>query len=79
MLGQLRSPQVTEMVATIAKKGRQAGKYVGIGMGHDVEFALDAAKWGVQWIQCGNDFGYMVAFADQLYSQIRSRLTKSGS
>src|SRR5579871_5572334 len=56
MLGQLRHPQVMETVATVVKKARAAGKYVGIGMGNDVEYALEAAKWGVQWIQCGNDF-----------------------
>ena len=60
MLGQVRHPQVVDAIKTITEKARAAGRYVGIGMDADAEHAVLAAQWGVQWIQCGGDFSYMV-------------------
>ncbi len=74
--GQPRHPDVVKAIRTIAEKSRKAGKYVGIGMGADVDHALEAASLGVQWVQCGSDFGYMTAFADRLYADIRAKLGK---
>jgi 2-dehydro-3-deoxyglucarate aldolase/4-hydroxy-2-oxoheptanedioate aldolase len=74
MLGQVQHPTVVEAVGSIAKKARAAGRYVGIGMAADVEHTLQAARQGVQWVQCGGDYGYMIEFADQLYGRIRERL-----
>ena len=74
MLGQVHHPTVVGAVGTIATKARAAGRYVGIGMAPDEEHALQAARQGVQWVQCGCDFGYMIQFADGLYGRIRERL-----
>jgi 2-keto-3-deoxy-L-rhamnonate aldolase RhmA len=74
MLGQVHHPKVAETIAHIVTQARKAGLYVGMGMGNDVDFAVEAAKLGVQWVQCGSDFSYMVAFADQLYGRVRARL-----
>ncbi|HUY33849.1 MAG TPA: aldolase/citrate lyase family protein [Pirellulales bacterium] len=74
MLGQVHHSTVVEAVGTIASKARAAGLYVGIGMAPDEEHALRAARQGVQWVQCGCDFGYMIQFADQLYGRIRQRI-----
>jgi 2-keto-3-deoxy-L-rhamnonate aldolase RhmA len=75
--GQLRDPRVTEAVRTIVSKARQAGKYVGIGMGPDAEYALEAARLGVQWVQCGGDYSYMLSCVDRLFGEIRNRLAKA--
>jgi len=74
MLGQVHHPTVVEAVGMIASKARAAGRYVGIGMAPDEEHALRAARQGVQWVQCGCDFGYMIQFAEGLYGRIRKRL-----
>jgi len=31
------------------------------------------ARLGVQYVQCGNDYGYMLRFCDQLYAEIREK------
>ena len=72
--GQLRDPRVTEAVRTIAIKAKQAGKYVGIGMGPDADYAIEAASLGVQWIQCGGDYSYILSCVDGLFAGIRKRL-----
>ena len=74
MLGQLSHPRVVEAIQTIAAKAKQAGLFVGIGMGPSTDYAVQVARLGVQWIQCGGDFSYMVSAADSLYLGIRRRL-----
>ncbi len=74
MLGQLSHPRVVEAIQTIAARAKQAGLFVGIGMGPSTDYAVQAARLGVQWIQCGGDFSYMVSAADSLYQGIRRRL-----
>jgi 2-keto-3-deoxy-L-rhamnonate aldolase RhmA len=73
--GELRHPRVLEAIATVSKRARQAGLSVGIGMGPDAEYAEQVARLGVQWIQCGGDFSFMLRAVDQLYKQVRQRLT----
>jgi len=70
--GEVSHPQVLDAIATISSKARQAGLYVGIGMGPDEAFAVEAARRGVHWIQCGGDYSYMVRGADGLFQRIRS-------
>jgi 2-keto-3-deoxy-L-rhamnonate aldolase RhmA len=72
--GQPNHPRVTETVRTIAAKARQAGKYVGMGMGPNEDHAIQAAELGVQWLQCGGDWSYMLNFVDRFFGQIRLRL-----
>ena len=43
----------------------------GMGMGNDAEHAQMAFKAGIDWIQCGSDWSYMVEFADHFYGRIR--------
>jgi 2-keto-3-deoxy-L-rhamnonate aldolase RhmA len=74
MLGQVHHPRVVDAIRSIASKARAAGKFVGMGMAADPDHALEAASLGVQWAQCGNDFEYMIRFADQVYGQIRELL-----
>ncbi|MEE3368386.1 MAG: aldolase/citrate lyase family protein [Planctomycetota bacterium] len=74
MLGQIDHPRVLEAIKQIAEKAHAAGLYVGLGMGAAIDYALDVRKLGVDWVQCGNDFEYMIRFADQLYGDIRQQL-----
>lgn len=71
MLGQLDHPTVVAAMRRAVSTGREAGLYIGMGMGVAPDFATQAAKMGVQWLQVGNDFEYLNLFADQLFSEIR--------
>lgn len=72
MLGQVDHPTVVDAINRIVTTAREAGLYVGMGMGASAEFARKAADTGVHWVQVGNDFEYMNLFAGSLYDQIRS-------
>ena len=71
MLGNVTHPDVLDAIRTIATKARENGLYVGSGMGGDPEFANILKGLGVQWLQVGGDFEYMMKYAQQLYDQIR--------
>ena len=70
-LGQLSDPQIVATIRQVVDKARQAGVYVGMGMGEDVDYAKQAFDMGVDWVQCGSDFGYLINFAEDLYRRIR--------
>jgi 2-keto-3-deoxy-L-rhamnonate aldolase RhmA len=61
------------MEAVIAR-ARAAGVSVGAGMGTDVEYACIQARRGVQWLQVGVDFSYLIQGVDQTTARIRERL-----
>jgi 2-keto-3-deoxy-L-rhamnonate aldolase RhmA len=48
MLGQVEHPTVVEAIGRIVTAARDAGLYVGMGMGASAEFAINSAKIGVQ-------------------------------
>ena len=73
-LGEVGHPEVVAALEKVIASARAAGLSVGSGMPADPEFALLQVKRGVQWLQLGGDCGYLVAFADQLTSQVRQRL-----
>lgn len=75
MLGQVTHPTVTQAIKRVVSSAREAGLYVGMGMGTTPDFALQAAEMGVQWVQVGSDFDYMNLHAEQLYSEIRARMS----
>jgi 4-hydroxy-2-oxoheptanedioate aldolase len=68
---ELAHAEVVSAIKRVIAAARQAGKYVGTGMGAYATTALDAVALGLQWIQCGDDYGYMVAHADELMAHIR--------
>lgn len=73
MLGQVDQPPVTDAIKRIVSAGRDAGLYLGMGMGATPDFAVRAAEMGVQWIQAGSDFEYMTLFATDFYADVRTR------
>jgi 2-keto-3-deoxy-L-rhamnonate aldolase RhmA len=70
LLGQVEHPQVVAAIETIIRKARAAGLFVGAGMGPDAEYARTMIRRGVQWLQVGGDYSYMIQCADQLRSAI---------
>ncbi|MCC6492792.1 MAG: hypothetical protein IT424_07210 [Pirellulales bacterium] len=70
---ELRHPEALEAMRRIVAVAKRAGKYVGTGMGAYADVALNAVELGIQWIQCGDDYGYMVAHVDLLMAEIRNK------
>ena len=72
-LGQTSDPEVVDLIETTIKKGRDAGLYIGMGMGASVDFALKSIGQGVQWAQCGTDMELIVNGANKLFTDIKSQ------
>ena len=70
---ELQHPDVVAAVKRVVAAALRGHKYIGTGMGAYAGNALDAVALGIQWIQCGDDYGYMVAHADELMAEIRTR------
>ena len=60
-------------LSSLRRRARAAGRYVGMGMGPDLEHATRAASQGVQWVQCGCDFSFMIDAVDDLFARIRQQ------
>jgi 4-hydroxy-2-oxoheptanedioate aldolase len=70
-------PELQTAIKRIIAAAHAAGLFVGIGMGPgDEAFAVQAIQWGVNWLQVGSDYGYMIHFADQLFARIRQKSQK---
>jgi 2-dehydro-3-deoxyglucarate aldolase/4-hydroxy-2-oxoheptanedioate aldolase len=70
-LGQTTHPDVVAVMKTVASKARAAGKFIGSGLGTDPEFASVLLECGVQWLQAGNDFEYMIQGCQRTLGEIR--------
>jgi len=71
LLGQFDHPDVVQAMETIIAKSREAGLFIGMGMGADANLALHWAGKGMQWIQLGCDFEYMIRQMDELVGAIQ--------
>lgn len=71
-LGDVEHPTVVAAIETVIAKTRAAGLSVGAGMGTDAAYAAKMAKRGVQWLQVGCDFGYLVEAMDGITKGIRT-------
>ncbi len=72
LLGEVEHPTVIEAVDSIISRTRAAGLFVGAGMAPDARFALGMAKRGVQWLQVGEDCGYMILAMDLITAAVRA-------
>ena len=70
LLGEVEHPQVVAAIEVIIEKARRAGLPVGAGMGPDPQYARAMVRRGVQWLQVGGDYSYMIRSADQIRSAI---------
>lgn len=69
--GQLDHNEVLSALQRIIAAARNAGKYVGTGLAANASGARAAIALGVQWLQCGDDYAYMMAQVNTLMTQIR--------
>jgi len=76
-MGQVEHPKVVEAINTVIQKTLTAGLFIGAGMGPDPEYAYTMAKRGIQWLQVGNDFNYLVKIADQVVGTVKRKLGES--
>lgn len=70
--GEIGHPEVQAAMKRIISAARSAGKRVGTGLADSATEALKAIDLGVQWLQCGDDYSYMVSHVDDLMRQVRS-------
>jgi 2-dehydro-3-deoxyglucarate aldolase/4-hydroxy-2-oxoheptanedioate aldolase len=71
-LGQTTHPEVVAAMKTVASKAKAAGKFIGAGLGANPEFAHVLCDCGVQWLQAGSDFEYMIQGCQRLMDEIRA-------
>ena len=74
VLGEVEHPTVLEAQKRVIAAARSAGIFVGSGMPVDPDYACAQAERGVQWLQIGGDCGYLVQFAENMATSVRSRL-----
>jgi 4-hydroxy-2-oxoheptanedioate aldolase len=74
VLGEPEHPRVVEAIERVVAKARSAGKFVGAGGAADLGYASRMAGRGVQWLQWGGDYSYMVAYFDNAVGQLRAAL-----
>jgi len=70
-LGDTTSDKVVSAMKTIAAKAKAAGKFIGSGLGANPRFAKLLMECGVQWMQAGNDFEYMIQGCERAFAEIR--------
>jgi len=75
-MGEVEHPQVLAAIDHVIERARHAGLVVGSGLGPDADYAVKLARRGIQWLQAGGDYSYMIGYADQMTAQIRSRLAQ---
>jgi 2-keto-3-deoxy-L-rhamnonate aldolase RhmA len=71
-LGETNHPEVIHAMKTVASKAKTAGKFIGAGLGANPEFAQVLIDCGVQWLQAGNDFEYMIQACQRTFDLIRA-------
>lgn len=72
--GDFDHPVVKDAVRKIIDTAKAAGLYCGTGEEADAESSVRWAQLGVQWIQTGGDFVYMIQAAEQLFAKIRESI-----
>ena len=70
-LGDTTHPDVVQTMKLLASKAKAAGKFIGSGLGANPKFAKLLIDCGVQWLQAGNDFEYMIRSCEQTFAEIR--------
>ncbi len=73
VLGEIEHPKVVGAMELVIAKAREAGLFVGAGMGVDADYACTLNRRGVQWLQVGGDFSYLIMTIDEVTRQIRER------
>jgi 2-keto-3-deoxy-L-rhamnonate aldolase RhmA len=73
LMGQVTHPHLLAAIQRIINAAHDHGLFVGMGGPADEEYAVRAAHMGVQWLQCGSDFGYMLQFIHDFFPRLSAR------
>ncbi|MBI2844307.1 MAG: 2-dehydro-3-deoxyglucarate aldolase [Armatimonadetes bacterium] len=74
VLGDVEHPKVVAAIERVIATAREAGLFVGTGMGPNPDYACVMARRGVQWMHVGNDFDYLVCHMNQITYRVRKSL-----
>lgn len=77
VLGEVEHPKVTAAIERIVSKAKAAGMYVGAGMSGDPGYAYGMARRGIQWLQVGSDFSYLIRSIESISACVKSKLEQS--
>lgn len=72
-LGRVDSPAVTGAIDRVIAAAKSANVHVGMGMPANADFAAAMIARGVNWVQFGSDYEYMIQHLDADVAAIRSR------
>lgn len=75
--GQPTHPEVVDAMKSVATRTKAAGKFVGAGMGVDKQFGAVLLECGVQWLQAGTDFEYLIGGCEHTFDDIRGGIPGS--
>ena len=75
--GEINHPEVADAVKRIISRSREADLFVGMGMMADVDTASRAAEMGVDWVQCGGDYAFLVESTTRFVAEVRARRSES--
>lgn len=70
-LGETTHPEVVRAMHIVGEKTKAAKKFLGAGLGANPAFAKTLIECGVQWLQAGNDFEYLIRSCEQTFAEIR--------
>ena len=73
-LGDVESPLVMAAIQRIVSAAKAAGIFVGAGMGVEPSYAATLRRLGVDWLQLGGDFSYLVWAADRILAEARQAM-----
>ncbi|MBX3436594.1 MAG: hypothetical protein KF861_03820 [Planctomycetaceae bacterium] len=71
-LGDITNPELVAMMKMVCEKTRNAGKFIGSGLGADPHYARLLQDCGVQWLQAGSDFEFVVNGCEQTFRALRT-------
>jgi len=76
--GQAQNPEVDKIISKVILRAHKSGKTAGIGLEADTQTAEKYLRMGIDWIQFGCDFSYMVSFLEERLSALREFGGKRG-
>jgi 2-keto-3-deoxy-L-rhamnonate aldolase RhmA len=71
--GDIGHPDVQRTIDTIVRKTHDKGGYLGVGIGTDVDAGRRWIERGIQWVQFGVDYMYLLERMRELYTAMHRR------
>ena|GEM_PF-79407 len=73
MPGQVSHPEIRTAIRRVVETARRLGLFVGMGGPALEDYTRQAVELGVQWLQVGSDFEYMLQFMDGFLPKLPCR------